>query len=114
MDLRACLDEMQKLGAISDEQARRAADRLDALHQNAPSAKQMGRNVAIGAAAGPVVGAVGNVIMGNLKDAKSPRVALANAAKGALATGSVPLLQRSLDRKSEEKTLKTYLKEKST
>ena len=45
-------DELEKLGAISDDQARRSLDRLDQLDKNKPTPGQVGRYGALGAGAG--------------------------------------------------------------
>jgi len=115
------LDELEKLGAVSHDQARRSLDRLDALEGNAPTAGQVGRYAAIGAAAGPAIRLAGNIIkkkplgdFGQMTGASALRGALGDAAGGALSAGAVPLLRGQLDRRAEMGTLKKFMKEQSS
>ncbi len=113
------LGELQKLRAVIEEQARRSMDRLDTLEKSKPTMGQMGRYAAIGAAAGPAVKAVSNLVKGKpLSDfgqvvGSGVRGALrgvaGDAAAGAAAAGAVPLLRGHLDRKAEIGTLKKYV-----
>lgn len=109
MDFRAMLDELEKLGAVSADQARRALDQLDALEKNKPDAAQVARYSATGAAAGAGLGALGRVI------AKSPGVGVrgvaSDAIKGALGAGALPLVQSGLDRRAQVGTLKKYIQQ---
>jgi hypothetical protein len=114
--MRGFLDELEKLGEVTADQARRSLDRLDSLERNKPTAGQVGRYAALGAVAGPAISAVGNVIRGKpsfegtgLKN--KLRDVAAQAAKGSLSAGAVPLVRGHLDRKAEEGTLRTYLKQ---
>lgn len=105
------VDELLKLGAISDEHAQKSLDRLDTLERNRPTLKQVGRYGAIGALAGPAISAVGNIIE------KKPafgglRSIAAQAAKGSLSAGALPLVRTHLDRHAEIGTLKKYVKER--
>jgi len=119
--LDACLDELEKLGEsseISVEDARRSLDRLDTLERNRPTAKQVGRYAALGAVAGPAVGAVSNVIKGksplNFSTAEGVsqlRGVLGESAKGALGMGAVPLVRGALDRQGEKKELRKFLEQ---
>ena len=79
----ALYDELAKLGAITDDHARRAIDQLDALEHNKPTLGQVGRYAApCGAAAGPVVGAIGNAIRGRgTFDMKDPLPTFLSGAK---------------------------------
>lgn len=106
MNLRACLDELQKLGAISDDQAQSALDRLDMLERNKPTLGQAARYATLGAGTGSVAGSIGRLIEGK---ELTGRGALAGAATGALLSGGVPLIQSHLNRKAEMGTLKRYL-----
>lgn len=116
MHLTTILDELEKLGAISPEQARRSLDRLDVLERNRPTGGQVARYGALGAATAPVIGMVSNVIRkkpiieGKLLADKARSVA-ADAAKGALGMGAVPLARGQLDHRAEMGTLKNFLKE---
>lgn len=116
MYLSIILDELEKLGAISDEQARRALDRAETLEKNKPTVGQVGRYAGLGAVAGPGIRMVGNVIkkkhpldfgagVGKLRGVAS------EAATGAIASGAIPMIRSHLDRRAEIGTLKTYLKE---
>jgi hypothetical protein len=111
----SCLDELQKLGAISDEQASQAADRLEALEQSGVTARQAGRYALIGAAAGPAVTAVGRLVAGRSSTGagawRGTRDAAESAVKGALTGGAVPLLRKHVDQKTEEVKLKKYLRQ---
>ena len=49
MNLLACLDEMVKLGTVSDAEAQKAIDRLESLEKSKPTAGQVGRYGALGA-----------------------------------------------------------------
>lgn len=114
MNLLAVLDELEKLGAISDDEARQSLDRLNTLEKNKPTMGQVGRYAGMGAAAGVATGAIGDVISGNkLFNAPGGRIrgALGRAATGAIASGAIPLLRTHLDRRAEVGTLKTYLDE---
>lgn len=114
--LHAFFDELEKLGEVTADQARRSLDRLDSLERNKPTAGQVGRYAALGAVAGPAISAVGNVIKGKnpfegatIKD--KLRDVAAQAAKGSLSAGAVPLIRGHLDRRAEEGTLRSYLKQ---
>ena len=102
----AFFDELEKLGAISDEHARRSLDRLDQLDKNTPTPGQIGRYGALGAAAGALGHAVSRGIEGGHLSGRSLAGA---AASGAIGMGAVPLVRGALDRHAEKKTLKSYL-----
>lgn len=103
----AVMDELAKLGAISDEQARRSLDRYDALEKAKPTVGQVGRYGALGAGAG----ALTNMVKHTIEHGRMPSVrgALGSAAAGAIGMGAVPLIRGALDRSAERKTLKNYL-----
>lgn len=115
MDYRAFFDELEKLGAISDEQARRSLDRLDSLEKSKPTMGQVGRYAALGAAAGPAIGAASNVLKGknplDFSTGNKMRGVIGEAAKGALGMGAVPLVRSHLDRRAEKSTLRQYMKQ---
>lgn len=102
--------------AVSEDQARRSLDRLDSLESNKPSRGQAVRYGGIGAVGGGVAGMLGNAIEhgGPLKGG-TPRARVlnvaANAAKGALAGGAIPLARNQLDRRAEIGTLRNFMSE---
>lgn len=120
-------DELAKIGAISDEQARASLDRLDTLERNKPTVQQVGRYAGLGAVAGPVIGAVGNAmrggrqagtsLIGHLAGAARPgvggiaRAMAGSAATGAVGSGMLPLVRNQLDRRAEIGTLKTFMQQ---
>lgn len=110
--IRSFLDELQKLGAVSDEHAQRSLDRLDSLERSRPTVGQVGRYGAIGAVAGPAIGAISNII-----EKKPPigsvRSLAASAVKGGLSASAIPLARAHFDRKAEIGTLHRYLKERN-
>lgn len=126
----ACALELLRLNAITDgqaealvkaatvthEQARRSLDRLDSLERNKPTAGQLARYGSIGGLGGAAIGAVGNAIetgtglKGATPKAKVLNMA-ANAAKGALGGGAIPLLRMHSDRRAEMGTLRKYMQE---
>src|SRR4051812_22970014 len=93
----AFFDELSKVGAISEEQARGSLDRLDTLERNKPALGQVGRYAGLGAVAGPAMSLAGNLIKKGPRGAldfggKSvARGILGDAAKGAIGGGLVPL-----------------------
>jgi hypothetical protein len=101
-------DELVKLGAISDETARRSLDRLDSLEKNKTTPGQVARYGTVGALAAPAIGVLGNVIEGK---PTSLRGVGANAIKGALSSGAIPIARQALDRRAEIGTLKQYMQE---
>ncbi len=113
LHLRAVIDELEKLGTISTEQARRALEKLDDLEQSKPDAAQVARYGVTGAGAGAAFGALGNAI------ARKPfavsaggaglRGIAADAVKGALGAGALPLVQAGLDRRAQMGTLKKFV-----
>lgn len=102
-------DELVKLGAISDETARRSLDRLDSLEKSKATPKQVLRYGTVGALAAPAIGALGNVIEG--KPLEGLRTIGAQAVKGALGSGAIPIARQALDRRAEMGTLKKYMQE---
>lgn len=116
MYLGTILDELEKLGAISPEQARRSLDRLDVLESSKPTGGQVMRYGALGAATAPVLGMVSNVIrkkpaLEGKMVADKVRSAAADATRGALGMGALPLVRGQLDQRAEMGTLKKFLKE---
>jgi len=115
-ELKACVDELLKLGAVSDEHAQKSLDRLDALERNRPSVGQLGRYGAIGAVAAPAIGAIGNVIRkrspfeGATAGAKF-RDAASMAVRGGLGASVIPVARTHSDRRAEVGTLKKYVAE---
>lgn len=105
------VDELEKLGAVSDEHAQRSLERLHSLEKSRPTLGQVGRYGAIGAVAGPAISAVGNLI-----EKKSPfgsaRTLAAQAVKGGLSASAIPIARGHLDRRAEIGTLKKYISER--
>lgn len=116
MNFSATLDELLKLGAISEEQARRSLDRLDTLEHNKPTVGQAGRYGVLGGATGAAIGGIGNLIeQGTVLKGATPKekaLSLASGAvKGVLAGGALPLARSHLDRRAELSTLRKYMQE---
>lgn len=120
------LNELAKLGTVSDLEAEKALDRYESLEKNKPTLGQVGRYAALGAAAGPVIAATGNAIaggrgskslLGHLAGARGPgamsslRGVAGSAATGAISSGAIPLVRAHLDRRAEMGTLQKYLAE---
>jgi hypothetical protein len=124
----AMLDELSKLGTVSDEEAQKALKRYESLEEGTPSAGQVARYAGLGAVAGPAVNAVGNAIrggrgkgqslVGHLVGAKgkSPgaiaRGLAGSAVTGAIGSGAIPLVRDHLDRRAEMGTLRQYMAER--
>lgn len=110
-------DELAKVGAISDEQARASLDRLDTLERNKPTMGQVGRYAGLGAVAGPAMSLAGNLIKKGPAGALDfggrtmARGVLGDAAKGAIGGGLVPLVRNHLDRHAEMGTLRSFVKQ---
>lgn len=114
----AFFSELAKIGAISDEQARGSLERLDTLERNKPTMGQMGRYAGLGAVTAPAMGMISTAIRsggkalvegGTVKD--KLRSVAADAAKGAVGMGAMPLLRSHLDRRAEVGTLKNYMQQ---
>jgi hypothetical protein len=126
----SALLELNKLGAISDEEARGALEQLEALEKAKPGVGQVGRYALVGSVAGPTVSMAREMLR------KGPKAGVAryfrdvtdsgkkgvlpyvhhaagDAAAGAVTSGAIPLLRASLDRAATEHKLKTYLRENS-
>lgn len=115
MNFSSTIDELLKLGAVSDEQATSALNRLDTLNRNRSTPGRVARYATIGAAAAPIIAGIGSAIEGRnpmkgLSAVGKLRHIGAHAAKGALAAGAVPLIQQHFDRRGEERTLHKYLR----
>ncbi len=107
MDRRAFFDELTKLGAISDDQARASLDRLESLEKNKPTGGQVARYGVLGAGAG----ALGKAVSHGIEHSQLPvgRSLGGAAAAGAIGMGAMPLLRSSLDRRAEMGRLKQYM-----
>jgi hypothetical protein len=103
-----------KSAAVTPDDARRSLDRLDTLERNKPTVRQVGRYGVLGGLSGAAIGATANAIEhgGALKGA-TPKAKLlnvgANAVKGALGGGAVPLLRAHSDRQAEMGTLRRFM-----
>lgn len=117
MNFRATFDELIKLGAVSDEQARAALERLDSLEESKPTAGQALRYGALGAGAGLVSRGLGDAIEhgvgGALAKAAPGRFAAA-AVTGGLMAGATPMIRSALDRRAEAGKLRSYLAQPPT
>ena len=108
MNLHATLDELCKLGMITDQQAQESLDRLD---RNKTTPGQVARYGALGAVTAPVIGAIGHAIKAKpyAGGGSLLRHVAGDAAAGALSAGAIPLIRQGLDRSAEKKTLGKYL-----
>jgi hypothetical protein len=116
MNLEATFDELMKLGAVSDTEAQAALNRLHTIERNKPTKSRVARYATFGALAAPVIAGVGNAVEGKnplkgLSHVGKLRHVMSHSAKGALATGVLPLIQQHFDRKGEKKVLHKYLAE---
>jgi hypothetical protein len=122
MNFRSTIDELEKLGAITPEQAEEALDRLEALERNKPTLGQVLRYSGLGAVAVPAITATSDIIRGQ-KPFKPVevrgvpirygrlRAAAGSAVSGALTSGAIPLVRSHLDRAAEKRKLKQFLAE---
>lgn len=116
MNALAFFDELVKLGAISDEEAQKSVDRLEALEKSKPTLGQMGRYGAVGALAAPAIGAVGNLVAGRPvfegnNMVEKVRGVAGQAVKGGLGASVIPVARTALDRRAEVGHLKNYMKQ---
>ena len=118
MDLRSCIDELTKLGAISDDEAHASLNQLDKFEANKLTPGQVGRYAVIGGAAAPAVNVLKNAIKGGgrhlvegISHGQKLRSLAADAAGGAILTGAVPIIRSRFDQHAEVKKLRQYLKE---
>lgn len=107
-------DELVKLGAVSDDQAQAALDRLESLERSKPTVGQAVRYGTLGAGAGLATRGLGDVIEHGMQGALSserflPRRYAAAAATGGLMAGAVPMMRSAWDRRAEKGKLKQYL-----
>lgn len=121
--LASVIDELDKLGAITDEQAQKSLERYETLEKRKPTLGQVGRYAALGAVAGPALHMGSNAIKGKalIDVAKNSagkavrfgrtRALGAEAARGAVASGAIPMIRDQLDRRAEANTLQQYLHE---
>lgn len=110
---------------ITDDEAEKAYDQLQSLEKARPSRPQIQRYAALGAVAGPTIGAISDVIKGQAPLGYLRRAAggtgfrsqikpmarnlAGNATAGALSSGAVPLVRAHLDRKAHMGTLQNYV-----
>ena len=93
----ACLLELQKLGAVSEEHVQHARKKLDQVGQ-------MGRYALVGATAAPAIGALGDLVSGApLLGGSGNRMrgALASSMKGARGASIIPVARNALDRQAQ-------------
>ncbi len=110
MNLLACLDEMVKLGTISDAEAQKAIDRLESLEKSKPTAGQVGRYGALGAVGGALTKTIGHAIDPGGKKLVG-RALAASAVTGSVGSGAIPLVRAALDSAVEKHKIKKYLKQ---
>jgi hypothetical protein len=109
MNLTATLDELEKLGAISADEARRTLDRLDSVEKGKPTGVQAAQYGTLGAGAGALTRGVSHYIEhGKLPTTRS---ALGAAAGGAIGLGAVPLIRTAVDRHRERSKLREFMKQ---
>lgn len=122
MNIRSCFNELEKLGAISPEQAQASLDRLQQLEMSRPTVGQAARYGLLGAVAGPSIAGAADLVRGQTpfkgveREGKTipygrPRGVGGAMLAGALTSGAIPFVRSSLDRASEKRTLKRFLKE---
>ncbi len=122
--LTSFLEELYKLGAISEkeaavshEEAQRSLDRYDALENSKFTPGQVGRYAGVGAAGGIASGVAKDLIQkGKVFDGQTSlkgiaRHAAGTAVSGAMTAGAIPLIRNHMDRSVERATLQRYLKQ---
>jgi hypothetical protein len=117
-------DELTKLaeeGGITTQEAHEAFKRLRGLEKSAPSKGRLLRGAGVGAVAGPVAGALSDIIMGGSEGkgkglakalAVGGRKILARSATGAMYGGALPFARHKLERAAEMQKLREYVGEK--
>jgi hypothetical protein len=110
VNLLVCLDEMVKLGTISDAEAQKAIDRLESLEKSKPTAGQVGRYGALGAVGGALTKTIGHAIDPGGKKLVG-RALAASAVTGSVGSGAIPLVRAALDSAVEKHKIKKYLKQ---
>jgi len=107
--------QLDKLAAITDQEATGALTRLEKLKRDKPSAGQLGRGALVGATLGPVASLASRAIAGKSTQPmgvyRGVRDLAATATQGAFAGGLVPVVRHTADQRAEKGTLKKYLKE---
>lgn len=104
-----------KWAEVSDAEAMDTLQRLDAMDRNKLTPGQVGRYVGIGAIAGPAISATRSLIQKRpyFKDAdtlgKKLRVVAGDAFSGGVASGVIPVIRSSLDRRAALGTLEDYM-----
>lgn len=123
----SALAELVKLGEIEPHEARRTLDRLENLEQRRPTADQALRYGTIGAIAGPIIGAAGDLIAGKkpfgagfrigaqgLERTTKKQIAkniASDSMKGMIGAGAIPLAQNALDQHAERGKLNRFMQE---
>lgn len=125
-DFEAELAGKGKYGAaklITPEEVEASLQRYEKMQQQSPTVGQVGRYATLGAVAAPVASMLRNTITGGgtLTGAKPEminkagpvvahgRALLGRAAAGALTSGAIPIIRAQLDRRAEEKKLRSFL-----
>lgn len=118
---RSCIDELEKLGAISHTQAKAALENLENLEQNKTTPEQALRYGGFGAATGVAAGGLTDMIRGKkikelyegvpgVKGGRLRNIA-ALGVGGAIAGGGLPLLRQHMDRHIEMGKLRKFMQE---
>lgn len=112
------MDELVKLGEISEQEARDALDRYEFAVRNRMPTDQVMRMAAIGAVASPIISLSSNLMKGKspLGDNKvrfaKTREVLTNMAHGALTGGGLASVRQSVEEKAQKEKILEFLKEK--
>jgi hypothetical protein len=108
------LDELEKIGFVSDAEAENALASIQALEQDKPTKRQTLGYMGAGAILTPAFHIAGNAIrkrplLEGANTGEKARDALAQAVKGGLGGTAVSMAQRHIDRNDKTNTLKAYL-----
>lgn len=110
----AILDELEKVGFVSDAEASSALDSLNSLQQDKPTKRQTLGYMGAGAAIAPVVHMGANLIrkkplLEGTTGGDKARDAAAQMFRGGLGGTAVSMAQHHIDRHDKTNTLKAYL-----
>ena len=124
MTFQAMADELLKMAeedGITTQEAHDAFKQLRGLEKSKPSKGKLLRGAGVGAIAGPVAGALSDVIMGGGQGkgkgiakamAAGGRKILARAGTGAIYGGALPYARHKLEREAQMQKLREYVGEK--
>lgn len=110
----AILDELEKVGFVSDAEAARALDSLNSIEQDKPTKRQTLGYMGAGAALTPAFHMAANAVrkkplLDGVSRGDKARDAAAQALKGGFGGTAVSMAQRHIDRSDKTNTLKAYL-----